>query len=194
LRASRVTYVGELGWELSMPSEFAAHVFDALMSEGEALGARLCGYHAMNSLRLECGYRHWGHDIGDESDPLEAGLGFAVAWDKAGGFIGREALLPRRGSVPIRRLVAIALEDDDKLLYHDEPILRAGRVVGTVTSGMFGHTLGRAVGLGWVSDAGGVDEAFVRAGDWQVEIAGEPVAAEVSLRPFYDPRRSRVRL
>ncbi|MBV9523253.1 MAG: GcvT family protein, partial [Alphaproteobacteria bacterium] len=140
--ASRLTYVGELGWELYIPSEFAAGVFDAIIEAGDDLGLAMAGYHAMNSLRMECGYRHWGHDIGDEDSPLEAGLGFAVAFKKPGGFIGREALLRQREAGLRRRLVNFALIDPEKLLYHDEPILRDGTILGRITSGMFGHTLG----------------------------------------------------
>lgn len=194
VRAARITYVGELGWELYVPSEFARHVFDAIVSEGAAFDLALCGYHAMNSLRLECGYRHWGHDISDETSPLAAGLGFAIAWDKPGGFIGREALLEQRGKPFRRRLVSLVLEDPEPLLYHDEPLWRDGRLVGSTVSGMYGHTLGRAVGLAWVEDPGGVDSAFLQSGSWDVEVAGERVAARVSLRPFYDPTRDRVRM
>jgi len=190
VRASRITYVGELGWELVIAAEFAIPVFEAIMAAGDAL---LCGYHAMNSLRLECGYRDWGHDISDETTPLEAGLGFAVAWDKPGGFIGRAALLGRRGAVPTRRLVSVQLENPEPLLYHDEPIRRDGRIVGRTSSGMFGHTLGRAVGLAWVENEAGVDDAWLRAGAWQVEIACETYPIAVSLRPFFDPTRRRVR-
>jgi 4-methylaminobutanoate oxidase (formaldehyde-forming) len=191
VRASRVTYVGELGWELYVPAEFAAPVFDALTASGEA---RLCGYHAMNSLRLECGYRHWGHDISDETTPLESGLGFAVAWEKPGGFIGREALLRRRGTVPTRRLVAVMLEDPAPLLYHDEPLWRDGRLVGSTCSGMFGHTLGRAVGLAWVENPAGVGPAWLDSGRWEVEIACDRHPVRASLRSLYDPARKRVRI
>ena len=111
VRASRITYVGELGWELYIPTEFAPGVFDALMAEGEPLGLRLAGYHALNALRTEKGYRHWGHDISDEDTPLQAGLGFAVAWDKPGGFIGRDALLQQKEQGLDRRLVQFALDD-----------------------------------------------------------------------------------
>jgi 4-methylaminobutanoate oxidase (formaldehyde-forming) len=193
VRASRITYVGELGWELYVPAEFARHVFDTIVGDGDRFGLALCGYHAMNSLRLECGYRHWGHDISDETNPLEAGLGFAVAWEKPGGFIGREALLAERGKRFGRRLVSIVLEDPAPLLYHDEPLWRDGRLVGSTVSGMHGHTVGAAVGLAWVSHEGGVDLEFTSTGRWEAEIAGERVPARISLKPFYDPGRSRPR-
>jgi 4-methylaminobutanoate oxidase (formaldehyde-forming) len=169
-------------------------VFDAIVAEGAAFGMKLAGYHALNSLRLECGYRHWGHDISDETSPYEGGLGFAVALDKPGGFIGREALLRQRGKPLQRRVVGVLLDEPGPLLYHDEPIWRDDRVVGAVTSGMFGHSLGRAIGLAQVREAGGVDAAFLGSGRWAVEIAGERVPAQLQLRPFYDPKRERVKL
>jgi len=194
VRASRITYMGELGWELYVPTEFMQDVFDRIVAEGEGVGLRLAGYHAMNSLRLEKAYRSWGHDITDADTPLEAGLGFAVAWDKPGGFIGREALLRQREAGVRRRLVQLALADAERLLYGNEPIWRGGSLIGRTTSGMFGHTLGRAVALGYVENHGAVvDAGFVRGGRYEVEVAGERVAAEVTLRPLYDPSGERVR-
>ena len=194
VRASRITYVGELGWELYVPTEFAQGVFDAVFGAGEDLGLRLAGYHAMNSLRMEKAYRHWGHDITDEDTPLQAGLGFAVAWNKPGGFVGRDALMRQKERGLTRRLVNLALQDSDKLLYHNEPILRDGVLVGRVTSGMFGHTLGTALGMGYVENAGEVVGAdFVNSGAYEVEVAGERVKAAASLRPFYDPMNLRVK-
>ncbi|GGC66251.1 GcvT family protein [Chelatococcus reniformis] len=194
VRASRITYVGELGWELYIPTEFAQGVFDVLIEAGPAFGLTLAGYHAMNSLRMEKAYRHWGHDITDEDTPLEAGLGFAVAWDKAGGFLGRDALQRQREAGPRRRLVNLALDDPGKLLYHNEPILKDGTIVGRITSGMFGHTVGTALGMGYV-DGGGepISPAFVASGGWEVEIAGARVPARASLKPFYDPASRRVK-
>ena len=193
VRASRITYVGELGWEIYVPSEFACSVYDVLVEAGQEHGLVHAGYHAMNSLRVEKAYRHWGHDITDEDNPLEAGLGFAVAFDKPGGFIGREALLRTRGSTPTRRLVQFALEDPEPLLYHEEPIWRDGVVVGSTTSAMYGHTLGRSVALGYVAHAEGVSAEFVGSGSYEIEIAGERYAARASLRPMYDPRAERVK-
>src|SRR5256885_7012479 len=120
VRASRITYVGELGYELYIPTEFAQSVYDVIVSAGEPFGLRLAGYHALNSLRMEKAYRHWGHDICDEDTPLEAGLQFAVAWDKLGGFVGLEALSKRRAQGVRRRLVAIALERADRQLRSEE--------------------------------------------------------------------------
>jgi glycine cleavage system aminomethyltransferase T len=194
VRASRLTYVGELGWELYIPTEFALGVFDAIAGAGETFGLAMAGYHALNSLRMECGYRHWGHDIGDEDTPLEGGLGFAVAFDKQGGFIGHDALMRQRERGLRRRLVQFALKDPARLLYHDEPIVRDGAILGRIASGMFGHTIGRALGMGYVAHDAIADPAFIRSGRWEIEIAGERYAAEASLAPFYDPKRQRVRM
>jgi glycine cleavage system aminomethyltransferase T/glycine/D-amino acid oxidase-like deaminating enzyme len=194
VRASRLTYVGELGWELYIPTEFALGVFDAIAGAGETFGLAMAGYHALNSLRMECGYRHWGHDIGDEDTPLEGGLGFAVAFDKQGGFIGHDALMRQREGGLRRRLVQFALKDPARLLYHDEPIVRDGAILGRITSGMFGHTMGRALGMGYVAHDAAIDGDFIQSGRWEIEIAGERCAAEASLAPFYDPKRQRVRM
>jgi glycine cleavage system T protein len=194
VRASRITYVGELGWELYIPTEFAAGVYDALVEAGTTFGLRQAGYHALNSLRMEKGYRHWGHDVSPDDTPLEAGLGFAVAWDKPGGFIGRDALLAQRQRGVSRRLVQFALRDPQPLLYHNEPIWRDGALVGYITSGMFGHTLGASLGMGYISTTSGViDRAFVLDGHYEIEIAGERVSVEASLAAFYDPSNRRVR-
>ena len=194
IRASRITYVGELGWELYVPTEFMQVVFDALISEGKEFDLRLAGYHAMNSLRMEKGYRHWGHDITDEDTPLEAGLGFAVAMTKPGGFIGRDALLRQKEAGLRRRLVQIALDDPLPLLYHNEPIWLDGRLAGRITSGMFGHTVGKSIGMGYIESPDSViDAALLERGRFEVEVAGERIAAKATLRPFYDPTSSRVK-
>ena len=194
VRASRITYVGELGYELYIPTEFAAGVYDALIEAGAGLGLQLAGYHALNSLRLEKGYRHWGHDVSEEDTPLEAGLGFAVAWDKPGGFRGREALERQRSAGVHRRLAAFALEDPQPLLYHNEPIWRDGKLVGKTTSGMFGHTLGCAVALGYVGRSEELlTPEWLLAGSYEIEVATQRVPARVSLRPLYDPEGARVR-
>jgi heterotetrameric sarcosine oxidase gamma subunit len=194
VRASRITYVGELGYELYIGSEFAQSVYDELIAAGQDFDLRLAGYHAMNSLRMEKAYRHWGHDISDEDTPLEAGLQFAVAWNKPGGFVGREALERQRAAGVRRRLVAVALERIDRLLYHNEPIWRDGRLVGRICSGMFGHTVGAPLGIGYLADGGGtVSPEWIAAGRYEVEVADERVAARVSLRPFYDPSSERVK-
>jgi 4-methylaminobutanoate oxidase (formaldehyde-forming) len=193
VRALRITYVGELGWELYVPTEFATGVYDALVAEGTPLGLRHAGYHALDSLRLEKGYRSWGHDIGGEDTPLEAGLGFAVAFDKRVPFIGREALLAQRARPLGRRLVLFALEDPEPLLFGDEPIYRDGALVGRITSGAYGHTVGRAVGMGYVAREAGVDRAFVESGTYELDVAGTRHRARARLEPFHDPRSLRPR-
>jgi glycine cleavage system T protein len=194
VRASRITYVGELGYELYIPTEFAQSVYDVIVSAGRSFGLRLAGYHALNSLRMEKAYRHWGHDISDEDTPLEAGLQFAIAWDKPGGFVGREPLNEQRAQGVRRRLVALALDRADRLLYHNEPIWRNGELVGRISSGMFGHTIGAALGLGYVANGGApVSAEWITAGQYEVEVAAERVPARVSLRPFYDPASERVK-
>jgi 4-methylaminobutanoate oxidase (formaldehyde-forming) len=181
--AQRMSYVGELGWELYVPCEYAGGVFDTLWAAGAGHGLRLAGMHTLDSCRLEKGFCHWGHDIGDEDTPLEAGLAFACAFDKTPPFIGREALQRQRQDGVKRSLVQFVLDDAGPLLYHNEPIVRDGRIVGRLTSGAYGHALGRAVGMGYIADPGGVDAAFVQAGRYQIEIAGERFGASASLRP-----------
>jgi len=194
-RASRITYVGELGWELYIASDFVQSVYDEIVSRGREFGLRPAGYHAMNSLRIEKAYRHWGHDIGDEDTPLEAGLGFAVAWSKPGGFIGREALLRQKEAGVRRRLVNFKLRTDEPLLYHNEPIWREGKIVGRITSGMFGHTVGRPLGMGYVHhEEGAVTDEWIAAGRYEIEVATRRLEADVSVRPFYDPSGQRVRM
>lgn len=187
--ALRVTYVGELGWELYVPWADAGAVFDSVVGEGSRHGLAHAGYHAMNSLRLESGYRHWGHDISDEDTPLEAGLSFAVAWDKPGGFLGREALLAQREAPIRKRLVQFRLEHPQLMLYHDEPIYRDGTLVGRTMSGAWSYTENRCLAMGYVSHQDGVDHAFVDTGTFEIEVAGERILATASLRPFYEPRQ-----
>ena len=192
VRASRITYVGELGWELYVPTEFAAHVFETVMEAGADHGIKPIGMHAMNSLRIEKGYRHWGHDISDEETAIEAGLGFAVKTDKP-SFIGRDAILKQKEMGVKKRMVQFLLSDPEKMLYHNEPIIRNGEIVGYLTSGMYGHTLGGAVGLGYVKNEGGVDAAFVNEGSYELLVAGEKIPAKASLRPMYDPKSERIK-
>jgi glycine cleavage system T protein len=192
VRATRITYVGELGWELYVPTELAAAVYEDVVAAGADLGLRHAGYHAMDSLRMEKGYRSWGHDLGGDDTPLEAGLGFAVALGKP-GFVGREALLRQREKPLGRRLVMFTLDDPEPLLLGDEPIWRDGVLVGRITSGAYGHTLGRSVGMGYVTHPDGVDAAFLRAGRWELEIALDRFPATASLEPPYDPSSTRVR-
>ena len=194
-RAHRVSYVGELGWELYLPTDQARHVFQVLWAAGQDHGLRLAGMHALDSCRIEKAFRHYGHDIGDEDTPLEAGLGFACAFDKPVPFIGREALLRQKEREgPLRkRLVQFLLHDPDVMLYHHEPILRDGEIVGHLSSGNYGHTLGGSVGLGYVRCAEGVDKAYLAAGQFEIDVGGERIPATASLRPLYDSRGERMR-
>jgi len=193
VRASRITFVGELGWELYVPSEFMQHVYDRIIEAGDAVGLMHAGYHALNSLRLEKAYRHWSHDITDEDSPLEAGLGFVIRFDKPGGFIGCEALLAQKEQGVARHLVQLKLNDPEPLIYHNEPIWRGDEIVGHITSAAFGHTLGGAVGLGYVSAEPGAPADAVLGDAYEVEVACERYAADVSLRPLYDPDNAKIR-
>lgn len=192
-RAHRVTYVGELGWELYVSTDQAAHVFEAILEAGAEVGLRLCGLHAMDSCRIEKAYRHFGHDITDEDHVLEAGLGFAVKTGK-GDFIGRDAVLRKRESGLTRRLVQFRLTDPEPLVFHNEPILRDGQIVGQVTSGNYGHALGGAIGLGYVPCRADEGPAELLASRYSIDVAGQIVEAEASLAPMYDPTSSRVRV
>ncbi len=192
--ALRVSYVGELGWELYVPVERATQVFDSIAARGDGHGLRMAGYHAMNALRLECGYRHWGHDITDEDTPLEAGLAFAVAWDKPGGFSGREALLNERDLVRTKRLVQLRLSDPDVLLYHDEPVFWDGRMAGRTTSAMWSYVESASLAMAYLHHEQGVTREALGEGSFAIEVAGTKIPATASLRSFYDPANSRVRL
>ncbi|MEI9416065.1 GcvT family protein [Mesorhizobium sp. Cs1321R2N1] len=191
-RAHRVTYVGELGWELYVSSDQAAHVFEAIDDAGADVGLKLCGLHTLDSCRIEKAFRHFGHDITDEDNVLEAGLGFAVKTAK-GDFIGRDAVLKKKEAGLDRRLVQFRLKDTQPLLFHNEAILRDGKIVGPITSGNYGHHLGGAIGLGYVP-CQGESEADVLASTYEIEIAGERFAAEASLKPMYDPKAERTKM
>jgi glycine cleavage system aminomethyltransferase T/glycine/D-amino acid oxidase-like deaminating enzyme len=199
VRATRLTFVGELGWELLVPAESAPHVYAVLADAGSSFGMRHAGYHALNSLRMEKAYRSFGHDLGPLDTPLEAGLGFAVAWDKPGSFIGRDALLAARTAVPpARRLLQFVLDDPAACPYHDEPIYRDGTLVGRAGSSAFGYTVNRPVLLGYVDAAPIVGEgqpverAWFEAGSYEIEIGCERISARASLTPCYDPKSERV--
>ncbi|MBL8709223.1 MAG: GcvT family protein [Rhodospirillaceae bacterium] len=193
-QAFRVTYVGELGWELYLPSEFVGPVFDLIEAEGRDLGLRLAGYHALDSLRSEKGYRHWGHDISPADSPWESGLGFAVALKAKGDFIGRAALEALKAKPLTRRLVHFRMQEPGPILFHDEPIYRDGRIVGRLTSGSYGYAIGSAVGMGYVECADGVTPDFVTGGSYEIEIAAERHPAIASLQPFYDPKSARIKV
>jgi glycine cleavage system T protein len=191
-RAHRVTYVGELGWEIYVSADMAAHVFEAVEEAGKPHDLKLCGLHVLDSCRIEKAFRHYGHDITDEDHVLEAGLGFAVKVDK-GNFIGREAVLNKKQQGLQRRLVQFRLTDPTGMLYHNEPILRDGRMIGYLTSGNYGHHLGGSIGLGYVP-AEGQKPADILASSYEIEIAGERFEAEASLKPMYDPKSERIRM
>jgi glycine cleavage system aminomethyltransferase T/glycine/D-amino acid oxidase-like deaminating enzyme len=192
VRAARVTYVGELGWELYMPTEFARGVFDVLMEAGSEFGLKLAGLHSLDSCRIEKAYRHWGHDIGEEDTPLEAGLMFAVKLDK-GEFKGRDALLRQRERGAKRRLVQFLLKDPEPMLYHDEPVFADGVMLGRTTSGAYGHYLGGAVALGYLRDDLGPVADLVANAAFEIEVAGRRFPASASLSPMYDPKSERIR-
>jgi 4-methylaminobutanoate oxidase (formaldehyde-forming) len=194
VRASRITYVGELGWELYIPTEFMAGVYDSIIAVGDRFGLKLAGYHALNSLRMEKGYRHWGHDITDEDTPLEAGLGFAVKMDKPGGFIGREALLAQKQAGLKQRLVQFLLKSPEPMLYHNEPIWNGDRIAGYIRSGMYAPTLGAACALGYVDAADGGVVGAIGADDYEIEIAGTRWPAIASLKPLFDPGNARIKI
>jgi len=194
-KALRISYTGELGWELYIRTEYALPVYDALVEAGAEFGLRHCGYHALNSLRIEKAYREWSHDMGPEDALLDAGLAFTCAWEKAGGFVGREALLRQReAGPPRRRLISFLLDDPEPLLYHNEPVYRDGELASYSTSAGYGHTLGGAIALGYLQCEAGVDSAFVSGGRYEIEVDGKRCAARASLVPFYDPKNRRIRI
>jgi len=190
----RITYVGELGYELYVPVEQAVCAYDHLIAVGAPLGLRHAGLRALGSLRLEKGYRDYGHDIDNTDTIAEVGLGFAVDLARPTAFVGRAAVEAERArGLPRRRLVSVLLRDPEPLLFHAEVVRRDGVVVGDVRSGSYGHTLGGAVGLAMVERDQPIDAAWIASGTWQVEVAGRMVPATVSLRPLYDPTAERVR-
>jgi 4-methylaminobutanoate oxidase (formaldehyde-forming) len=193
-RALRMSYVGELGWELYVPVGQTEAVYSAVTEGGEPHGLRHAGFHAMNSLRLEAGYRHWGHDISDEDTPLEAGLGFAVAWDKPGGFVGREALLSQRDAPKSKRLIQFRIEDAELISYHDDPIFRDDIYVGRTTGGMWSHVENRCLTMAYVGNSEGVTQRWLDDGEWEIEIGTRRRPVTPSIRSFYDPRNQRVRM
>ncbi|MGJ0512892.1 GcvT family protein [Methylocystis sp.] len=191
--AIRVTYVGELGWELHIPVDFAVSVYDALVGAGAPFGLVDAGYRAIESLRLEKGYRAWGADIGPDHTPPMAGLGWAVKMKSGAPFLGSDALI-KAGADPLPRLLAgFAVDDPEIALLGRETIYRNGLRVGWLSSGGYGYSIGKAIGYGYVRNPDGVDPAFVLSGDYQLEIAGERRPATVSLSPFYDPKGERLR-
>ncbi len=193
VKALRVSYVGELGWELYVPTDFALHVYEVLTNAGEAVGLTLAGLQALETLRLEKPYRDYGSDIDNMDTPLEAGLGFFVKFNKPGGFIGREALLRQKEAGLQQRFVQFLLQDPEPLLHGGEPIVRDGVHAGYIRAGGYGHTLGGAVGLGFVEHEVGVTSDYIKSGIYEIEVADIRYPAQASLRPMYDPKNRRVR-
>ena len=190
----RITYLGELGYELYIPTEQAVHVYERLVEAGEPLGVVHAGLKALSSLRMEKAYRDYGHDIDNTDSPLEAGLGFAVALDKPGGFIGREAVAAKKAEGGLkRRLVQVVLKDPEPMMFHAEIVLRDGKPVGYIRAASYGFTLGGAVGLAMVEHEAPIAKAWLDEGSWEVDIAGRRVPATVSLRPLYDPKMQRIK-
>ena len=188
-RAHRVTYVGELGWEIYAPTDQTAHIFESILQAAPDL--KLCGLHTLDSCRIEKAYRHWGHDITDEDHVLEAGLGFTASRKKP-AYIGRDAVLRKEDAGLDRKLVQFRLTDPGPLLFHNEAIVRDGHIVGPITSGNYGHHLGAAIGMGYVPCKGQSD-ADILGSTYEIEIAGQRHAATASLNPLYDPKSERVR-
>jgi 4-methylaminobutanoate oxidase (formaldehyde-forming) len=190
----RITYLGELGYELYIPTEQALHVYDRLVAAGSQLGLRHAGLKALASLRMEKGYRDYGHDIDNTDSVLEAGLGFAVDLKKPGGFIGRDAVLAKKAEGPLkRRIVQILVKDPEPMLFHAEVVRRNGRPVGYIRAASYGFTLGGAVGLMMVEAGEPVDQDYLDKGTWEVEIAERRYPAIASLRPLYDPDMKRIK-
>lgn len=192
--ANRMTYVGELGWELIMPTEFAVGVYEALLGAGADLGLVDCGYYALEALRLEKGYRAWSRELTPDISPYEAGLAFAVSLDKPNGFVGREALVTAKAKgAPSRRIVQFTVDDEDPMLWGGELILRDGHPVGEVRSAAYGHTLGCSVALALVEAAAGVDRSFLESGRFEVDLAGDRFVVKAHLSAAFDPKGTRVK-
>ncbi len=194
-RAARISYVGELGWELYIPVDMARHGFDTLWQAGEKYHLKMAGLHALDSGRIEKKFVHFGHDVADHDTPLECGLGFVCDLEKPIPFIGRDAIIKQKESASWhkKRLVQFLLQDAEIMLYHHEPILRDGKIVGHLTSGNYGHSLGGSVGLGYVCDDAGVDADYINAGKFEIDVGGNKVPAKASLTAMYDPQAQRMR-
>ena len=190
-RAHRVSYVGELGWELYISSDQCAHVFEEIWKVRDQVNFRLCGFHTLDSCRIEKAYRHFGHDITDEDNLIEAGLGFTAAMSKS-DFVGKQAILERKASGVDRLMLQFLLNDPSKMIYHHEPIMRGQEIVGYLTSGNYGHYLGSGVGLGYV-DCRGLTKEKILNFDYFIDVAGEVTPVKASIKPFYDPKSHRVR-
>ncbi len=193
--AARVSYVGELGWELYVPVDQARHAFDFVWEKGQSHGLSLAGLHALDTCRIEKKFVHYGHDVADHDTPLECGMGFVCAVDKPVPFMGRDAILQQKDSRSFmkKRLVQFLLEDPEAMLYHHEPIMRDGKMVGHLTSGNYGHTLGGSVGLGYVESEDEITADYVSSGKFEINVGGELIPAKASLQAMYDPKAERMR-
>jgi 4-methylaminobutanoate oxidase (formaldehyde-forming) len=191
--AMRMSFVGELGWELYVPTDFAPGMFDILMEAGEDLDVKLVGLHAVDSLRLERGFRHWPSDIDPDSTPLEAGLRFAVKFDK-GEFRGKEALLKQKEEGLKRKLVMFTVDDPEPLIYHDEPIYRNDEMVGSNTHGAYGHLLRASVGMCYLQNPNGISDEWIMRGCYEIGISGRRYPITVHLTAPYDPKGKRARM
>jgi len=191
----RITYLGELGYELYIPAGQAVRAYDRLAEAGRAVNLRHAGLKALSSLRMEKGYRDYGHDIDNTDTVAEAGLGFAVALDKPGGFIGRDAVLAQKARGPLtRRLVQVLVTDPEPLMFHAEVVRRNGQPVGYIRSASYGFTLGGAVGLAMIDAEEPINQAYLDSGEWTVQIGTSVYPAVTSLRPMYDPQNKRIKM
>ena len=192
--ANRLTYIGELGWELHIPTEFTQGVFDLIWEAGKEFGLKPAGYHALEHLRSERAYREYELDLTPMDTLLEAGLSYTISWDKEGGFNGLEALKLQRAKGPLKkRLVMFKLRDPEPLLFHEEPILCNDKIVGYISSGVRSFTLGRSIGMGYVNHSEGVTKFLIQKSKWKIEIAGKQYSADASLQAFFDPKGERLR-
>ena len=193
VRATRLTFVGELGFELLVPTDLSRHIYSVLTEAGENYGMLPAGYYALGSLRLEKAYRSWGHDISSNDDLISSGLGFGVAWDKPGGFVGLDKLAEIKQAGSNRRLMQLLVQDPDQFLLHDEPIFRNGELVGRCGSTGYGHTLGGAVTLAWISAPGIETDEWFTNGNYEIQVISGRVPAKASLKPLYDPKSDRIK-
>ena len=190
----RITYLGELGYELYIPTEQAVHVYDTIVEAGKTVNLSHAGLKALGSLRMEKGYRDYGHDMDNTDDPYEAGLGFTIKLDKPSGFIGQEACLKKKAEGGLkRRLAQVLVNDPEPLLYHAEVVTRNGKNAGYVRSGSYCHTLGGAAGLFMIEADEVIDEAYIEKGTWEINIAGTMYPSRVSLKPLYDPEMKKIK-
>lgn len=190
----RITYLGELGYELYIPSEQATHVYDRLIEAGKKFDLKHAGLKALASLRMEKGYKDYGHDIDNTDNAFESGLGFAVDFNKPNGFIGRELALKQKAAAPYsRRLLQVLVLDPSAFLYHAEVVRRNGIAVGYVRAGSYGHTLGGAVGLVMVEAGEPINQAFITEGKWEIEIAGTHYPCQISIKPLFDPENKKIK-